>query len=114
TVHDGESVSAGLAGDIEQRRRFSIAGNDANMVFSPQRNCGQIANSQTVRDDNGRDVFRSTRFLRGHDQILFIVLRQSPNRTYSGSLPDRIGEVIIREPLRGQAGWIGDDLDLAD
>src|SRR4029077_707040 len=71
-------------------------------------------NSQTVRDDNGRDVFRSSRFLRGNDQILFVVLRQSPNGAYSGSLPDRIGEVIIREPLRGKAGWIGDDLDLAD
>ncbi len=113
-VHDGKSVSAGLPGNVEQGCGFSVAGNNANVVFGPQSDCGHIANSQTMGDDNSGDVFGSPCFLRGHDQVLFVVLRQPPNRAYSGGLSDRVGKIVVRESLGGQASWIGDDLDLAD
>ena len=113
-IDNGKSISPGLAGNVEQRRGLPVAGDDPNMIFRPQSDGRHIANSEAVADDDSTNILGGARFLRCYDQVLLVVLRQAPNRAHSGRLSDRGGKIVIGETLRGQAGRVRDDLDLAN
>ena len=65
-----------------------------------------------MTNDHRGNVLGTVRFLCGNDQILLVVLGQATHRLHAGRLLDRGRQIVVCQSLRGEAGWIGNDLDL--
>ena len=113
-VDDRQRISTGLARNVEESSGFAITGDDADVVFSSERDSRDVSNSQTVTNHHRGNVVGSVRFLSGNYQVLLVILRKPSNSCDAGRFPDGVRQIVIRQSLRRETSWICDYLDFTN
>ena len=102
-VGDRHGVAVHLTRDVQQRRGPAVARHDAHVVLRAHLHRRDVAHAQAATHHDVGDVLDLRRLLRRHDEVLLVVLRDAPHRAHRRRRPDRVREIVVRQPLLARA-----------
>ena len=97
TVRNCDTVAANLSRDVKQRGRLAVTGNDANVIFRTGNDGREITDPRIRRNQDVRNILGRVGLLRGNNEVLLVVLRDTTNGSDGDVFANGFGEIVVGE-----------------